>query len=495
MSTVAYGLNPRNIRVVLLMTGALAALAFGVWQVASPKWTSVAFVGMLMAALALCKIEVAIVIYTLTAFLLIGPFFKVTGRFGYSEGLYPSELLLGLLVFMWGIRLILLTIKDKRVPLRRSPIDAPLFSFVGAGVFSFVAAQFMWDYRVPTEHRYFVTQISDLGLLFLPVAAYLLVSNTINDTRWIKAVYWSVLVVGLIGFWSDCPWAYVPEFLKIRWTGLLIVPLISFLYSYIVLRKEFDVKLLFAVCSLAALLLVQFAYMSWVTMWLSASVSLCVVSWYRSKKLFAVVLCVALLILLFRGNLFEEILRGEEESYSLRRFDIWASSIKMALGRPLWGIGPGNFYSYYSHYYASLYKTLNVPSAHSLYVQIFTEYGLLGIGSFVWFLVTSLRILADSFRRVSDYWQRTFFLGMLGLFSGFAVISFLGDYFVCVRSNDGLAHFGITVYLWLLLGLAMSVRRGLLNEDAGPERIRSNGVEQDSSEKPRTERGLTRTRC
>jgi len=459
ISATLYQWNLRNSRIPLIAAGAMLAVGLAALQAVSLKWSAMLLAVVLMTALAGCKMEAALVLYTFAAFVPIGPFFAVTGRTGYAEGLYVSELVLGLLLIVWATGLVFRTIGNKRLPLHKSPINAPLLLLIGVSVFSFIAAKFTWDYRVPTEHRYNITQVTEIGLLCMPIAAYLLISNSLKDLRWIKAVFFSVLAVGAIGFASDCPWIHLPDFLNIRWTGLLTIPLLSFLYAYIVVHKEFSWKQLLALCLLGLLFAVQFSYTSWVVMWLSASVSLCAISWYRSKRLFAVVISLVLLTCLLRIDLFRGILEAERAEQSLQRFSIWAASLKMVFGRLLWGIGPDNFYPYYSHYYAGVYRTMNVSTPHSNWVQIFVQYGIIGLAAFIWFIVVCFRNLSRLYRRAQKTFEREVLLTALGTFSGMVVISGLGDYIFPARANGGLVNFGITVYLWILLGVAMSLPR------------------------------------
>lgn|GEM_PF-4468511 len=466
--TFATTQNPFTKRDSLLLTIAalVLALALAVWQALSPKLATMAFLALILLILAMMKMELAVVLYTLSAFLVIGPIFAVTGRFGHSEGLYTSELMLGLLALVWGARLVSRAVHRKRIPLDTNPIDLPLVGLIGTALFAFVAAQFTWDYRVGTEHRYLIRQVTEIGLLCMPVAVYLLVSDTVRDLRWIKAVYWSVLAVGVVSFFVICPWIELPAFVKTFWTGLLPVPLVSFLYAHIVLQQEFNVTSMAAVVALAGLLIVQFMFMSWVVMWFSTSISLCVISWYRSKKLFTAIVCASLLIVAFRPDMWLNIYETESTSRSLERFDLWRSVLDLASKRPFWGIGPGNFYPYYSHEYAAVYGTINVPSPHSNYVQIIIEYGFIGGAFFIWFIVVCLLRLRNSFLQTKDEWEKVFFLGMTGYFAGMAAAAFLADYLISASSNNGLVSFSTTVYTWILLGLAMSVRRNMLERQS-----------------------------
>jgi len=455
--------------VLLIVVGVVLAVALSVGQALSPKWAAAALAAMLLMTLAAYKMEAAIVFFALTVFMIIGPVIGVTGRFGHSDGLYTSELMLGLLVLVWGARLLFLAIRDKRLELNSNPINPPLFCLIGVALFAFIAAQFTWDVNVPTEHRYLLRQLTELGMLCMPIAVYLMVSNTIKDIRWAKAVYYAVLAVGVIGFLMSSSLLRMPPFMKPLWRGLLPVPLISFLYAYIMLRKSLDLKLLVAGCALVVLIIFQFTGLAWVVMWLSAAVSICVISWHRSKALSIVLACVVLLLVAFQPDFLTRIYEEETASRSFERIDLWSSIVRMTMRRPLWGIGPGNFYPYYSYRYAQEYSTINVSSPHSNYFQMLVAYGFLGLGCFVWFIITCLRMLKTSLDIARDRWQRTFFLGMNGYFAGMAVIAFLADYLIPTSANGGLATFSITVYTWLLLGVAASLRGHLLMEKATEE--------------------------
>jgi O-antigen ligase len=439
------------------------------WYAMSPRWAAVTCAGLLFTTLAVVRIEAAIAVLALTAWMSLGPFLTRTGRFGHTDGLYSSELMVLVLMTVWGARLVSCMIQRKRMPLQRGPIDRPLFCLIGAALFSLIAAQFTWDYRVPTEHRYLMRQVAEVGLLCMPIAVYLLVSNNLKDERWVRTVFWSVLAVGAFAFCVMSPWVVIPGSFRMAWAGLLPVPLISFMYARIVLHRQFDSKVLASICVLAVLLVVQFMVTTWVVMWFSVSVSLCVISWHRSKKFFACVLCVVLLICIVKHEHFVRVIAFERAEQSLERFDLWYAALRMTIRRPFWGIGPGNFYPYYSYHYAAAYGTINVPSPHSNYVQFLVEYGIFGVAAFIWFVVACLKFLKDSLRFAKTDWQKAFFLCVNGHFTGMAVIALLADYLIPTTANDGLLTFGTTLHTWVLLGLAVSLRGRLLSERTAKE--------------------------
>ena len=463
--------NSRTRRAIVVAAGLLFALGIGLLQAMSLRWAIVIVSGVVLTALAICKMEAAIVIFTLTSFIVAGPFFAVSGRFGHTDGLYSSELTVGLLVAVWGIKLILLALQKKKVPLERSPIDLPLFSLLAAAIISFIAAHFTWDYRVPTEHKYYITQVTEIGLLCMPITVYLLVSHSLKDIRWVKATYFAILAVGVVVFVLDWHWITPPVFLRIRWGPLLVIPLVSFVYAYVILRKSLDLKWLAAACFLSLLLVNQFSGLGWVVRWFATAVSLCVISWHRSKKLFAVVVCVALAWSALRADVWSSVVVTETASRSLARFDIWKSCVRIALTRPLWGIGPDNFYPYYWHYFAKIFETPAVSSAHNNYLQILVQYGFLGLGAFLWLLYRGYRMLAKFYRAAAEPWEKTVFLGATGVFACMACAAAFADYFIPARANGGLVSFSTTVYTWIVLGVAVGLKRVAQSKAAHPTKV------------------------
>ncbi|MCX5713066.1 MAG: O-antigen ligase family protein [Candidatus Omnitrophica bacterium] len=67
------------------------------------------------------------------------------------------------------------------------------------------------------------------------------------------------------------------------------------------------------------------------------------------------------------------------------RWTIWADTLKMITDFPLFGTGLGTFKNIYP-----MYRTLSVQAtvsyAHSDFIQLVSECGLLGLGLSVWFL-------------------------------------------------------------------------------------------------------------
>lgn len=85
---------------------------------------------------------------------------------------------------------------------------------------------------------------------------------------------------------------------------------------------------------------------------------------------------------------------GAIDESSMTRLDAWKSAIKMALDRPLFGVGIGNFpeqfWQYTEFWLGRVYVT------HSIWFQALSETGFVGVGLFIAMFVAAIR---------SSYWS------------------------------------------------------------------------------------------
>lgn len=133
--------------------------------------------------------------------------------------------------------------------------------------------------------------------------------------------------------------------------------------------------------------------------------------WLRSPRKMltasAVLLAVAILLVasnaLFPGKFWPEIssafTEGTQEGTGRDRWELWKAALKVWLTQPVIGVGPGQFGPNAAQMFGAgqLYGYENPAhlydrNLHSIFVQIFTEFGILGTAAFIWILV--------------DFWKR-----------------------------------------------------------------------------------------
>ena len=89
---------------------------------------------------------------------------------------------------------------------------------------------------------------------------------------------------------------------------------------------------------------------------------------------------------------------AELDESSQGRIDAWKAGVRMFVDRPLLGVGAGNFGTGHARQ-AGEFQRGSWLEAHSLYVQIIAELGILGVLSFGWFLFRYLQAAVRLVRR------------------------------------------------------------------------------------------------
>jgi putative inorganic carbon (hco3(-)) transporter len=113
---------------------------------------------------------------------------------------------------------------------------------------------------------------------------------------------------------------------------------------------------------------------------------------------------------------------GREDSSNNYRINVWLSVIEMIKDRPVLGIGPGNdaFNRVYPRYQQAGYTAL---SAYSILLEILVETGFVGLGCFLWILMTTFTQGWVQLQRLRDlasregFWLMAAIATMLGMLS------------------------------------------------------------------------------
>lgn len=118
----------------------------------------------------------------------------------------------------------------------------------------------------------------------------------------------------------------------------------------------------------------------------------------------------------------------ELEASSQLRVDTWAAIVDIVTNHPIEGVG----FTGLGYVLPDIGRQLGVQvkdSAHSTYLRLLGEMGILGLGLFCWLLWSAARLALDAMRRAADRWERQLALGLLAATLVMAVNCAFGDRF------------------------------------------------------------------
>lgn len=134
------------------------------------------------------------------------------------------------------------------------------------------------------------------------------------------------------------------------------------------------------------------------------------------------------------------------------RITIWQGAYRMFLNRPIFGHGVGTFEVSFPEFRPVFYryKFGNIhtePHAHSEYLEILSEQGILGLGMFLWFIFV---FFGGTLKGLKKFDESNFNLALGGIC---AVFSLLIEGFVSVN----LRWTSPAVFFWLVMGLVFVI--------------------------------------
>lgn len=147
-----------------------------------------------------------------------------------------------------------------------------------------------------------------------------------------------------------------------------------------------------------------------------------------------------------------------QDSSSLYRLDTWQSTISLIKSHWETGVGLGrNAFARVYHTY--MIKSTVVPHSHNLYLQVISEFGILGLAVFAWLLLALFK-LGIKLCRAGKRYIADLNAAVMGAFAGFLVHSIV-DYF--------LWYYKIAIFFWLLVAILLILEK-LSTGQTSPER-------------------------
>lgn len=183
--------------------------------------------------------------------------------------------------------------------------------------------------------------------------------------------------------------------------------------------------------------------------WLALAAVVVIVALFHPRRLLLIgapAVAAAILALMVPGAreriLVEFNLASRFNSVSLR-FSLWRSALNMLVHQPLFGGGLAGFRTSLKPYQERDYGEQQIYP-HNLFLNFWTETGLVGLVGFLW---TAVQVLRSALRGLGgDPWARTLSIGLL---AALAAIFIHGQVDVPYFKND------LSVEFWALLGIQL----------------------------------------
>lgn len=352
----------------------------------------------------------------------------------------------------------------------RSRLDLPLLVLAATAAISSILGNVLYDPEVAPDYWFLAVQVYATALVCLSAAAALLVGNTVKTISALRWMYWIVVGVGLAFVVS----AFLPHPIfsgEPNWWPLVMAHGIALTYARLLSDRSWPwwakllgVAIVAAGWSQAVLpqLLHPEVDGQWLAGWIAVTVPLLVITCIRhpwGALSVSVPAAVA-----FTARYLDEVIAQARYEGALARVGLWLDAGRLALLRPFFGVGPGNYPDYMNAY--GQQWVINT-SAHGNYQQVAAEMGFLGLAALLWVLVEALLLAWRLYRSLEEPFLRSFALGVVGSVCAMAAIGVVGDYLLPAYHNGGHTSICTTIYFWMLVGALMAI------ESIGGARARS----------------------
>lgn len=397
------------------------------------------------------NLQAGLVVYLFIAALAFGETPGIQSPYsGYRAGLMPSQLFLAFLALLWVGRAIL----TGGFRLVRSQLNLPLAALCLVALGSLVANNVLRGTRELLFHQMLLTQVAEVGLLGCSVCAFFLAANTFKESRWIGRIFAPVVLLGLYFaahrvFRFDLP-------IPMVWGSFLLAAAVAFVYARLLFGGLERASAIGLGVLLGFMLLAAYINLRWVSGWVAVTGAVLTVSCYRSRALGVFLVVLAAVALFVYPGIYHSVHAESEFGGDFDRFVIWHDAFRMFIGvSPILGVGPGNYHPYVYYYSTLWFGGRTYTTAHSNYVQMASELGLIGLAVFLWVIVSAIRA-GSTAARTSPPELRWLAIAATSFFAAIAVTCVFGDYLFPSRGNNGIVSFGTTVYTWLIMGAAVA---------------------------------------
>ncbi|NLE45713.1 MAG: hypothetical protein GX620_13405 [Chloroflexi bacterium] len=133
--------------------------------------------------------------YGVLAIILAAGFVRFSLPTGTESRIVISLLVTGVFIALWVARMLM---GERRLHLSPSNTTAPLLAFIITAVISYGWSNVFRDPLVIVWKSWPFVQLGGLAVLVLLPGAFLLTVNTISEVRWLKLLFGSIILIGVL---------------------------------------------------------------------------------------------------------------------------------------------------------------------------------------------------------------------------------------------------------------------------------------------------------
>lgn len=427
----------------------------------------------------------------------------------------PKELAFNILVIIGLMFWFLKMTSQEQLKITRTPLNLPVLAFM-----AICSLSLFWS-NSP------MVSLLELPLFLAGPILYFIVANNIRDEHQINRLLTTLLIISsLLGIYGIFQYNGIDfSFWKANvgrnqvfglfgnvnyFAEYMIVPLPLAISLFFATRNRTrKILLLVGILAMGGSLLLTFTRGSYLAIGISSIFMflLYLVSQGKSfikkqKKIFILILAIIILITFIftlpnplnkPGTTISKIKKRISisqftQDYSIRRrIATWKFTIMMIKDHPLLGSGIGTFKYNSLNYQAkffdqennrSLYPYGVADKAHNEYLQLGAEVGMLGLGIFIWLIISYFRYGLRILKKLKDKYKQGILIGLMG--GGMAVL---------IDAIFGFPlHLPATLVLfWLFIGLIISLNYS--EQEAKTVRVKGT---QSKAKSDRTESNIYR---
>lgn len=348
------------------------------------------------------------------------------------------------------------------------PGALPVLLLTGVAILSVLIGQLSWVREAP--HAPMASQLGGVSLFLLSAVIFLVAAYRIPNLRFARLLVWVFLGMGAVAVFGWLTPRTVGVYIGKVFSGqaqgsMFWLWLVTIAFSQAVFNTDLKRRWRFALGVLTlATIFVRLSNLGWNSGWLPPLISICVILLMAMPRLTGPMLFMGIAALLWdRDKVWNSLMgvqkvQGGDNAYSWgTRLDAWVLTWKLILLNPVLGLGAANYY-----WYTPLLRIRGYAvrfNTHNQYVDLLAQTGFLGLGCYLWFFISMIRVALPMRKQAKSGFERAFVLGALGGVAGTLLAGMLGDWVIPFFYNITLGGFRASMLTWLFLGVLVAIYR------------------------------------